>query len=542
MSLLEEKQELIFPTRLVKSFGRVERAEKLLIEKSTALLSTCCEEEATCLKKTGEENPFVVLDFGKELQGGVRLIIPRARPIAMRLRLVFGESVSEALSSIGEKNATNHHSPRDTVVDVSNLSVLDFGRTGFRFVKVEVLTVGEISFKNIVAVSRTANIQRKGSFETSDPLFNQILETAIYTAYLCVQDGVIWDGIKRDRLVWSGDLNAEILTLAYAYGTLPQMKSCLRLLRAETPEGVWMNDIPSYSVWWILNLVDYCHLSGDTAFFEENIDYVNDLLRDLDVCIREDGVNFSITGKPTSRPYFLDWQSLGKPDAFAGTMMLVAYTMEKLRLFAELPYDKAAAERIAKRLEGYKTSTASMKETLALQAVCGGKKAKQSLERGGASGFSTFMSYFLMKGLSKSGSQKCVEIAKEYYGGMLSRGATTFWEDFNVEWLKGSGRIDEETPKGIKDLHADYGAFCYEGLRHSLCHGWSSGVVAYFVEEVLGLTVVERGFKKVRIRPNVAGLQWVRGSIPTPYGNIEIFASENGEMQVKLPDEIEKID
>ncbi len=34
-------------------------------------------------------------------------------------------------------------------------------------------------------------------------------------------------------------------------------------------------------------------------------------------------------------------------------------------------------------------------------------------------------------------------IIKEYFGAMLSRGATTFWEDFDMEWLNGSGREDE---------------------------------------------------------------------------------------------------
>ena len=31
---------------------------------------------------------------------------------------------------------------------------------------------------------------------------------------------------------------------------------------------------------------------------------------------------------------------------------------------------------------------------------------------------------------------------------MLDRGATTFWEDFDLEWLDGSGRIDELPKEG----------------------------------------------------------------------------------------------
>ena len=71
---------------------------------------------------------------------------------------------------------------------------------------------------------------------------------------------------------------------------------------------------------------------------------------------------------------------------------------------------------------------------------------------------------------------------KEYYGGMLSVGATTFWEDFDIDWLKNSGRIDKITPCDKKDIHGDFGAFCYKGFRHSLCHAWSCGVNAFIKE------------------------------------------------------------
>ncbi len=539
--LLQEKQEILFPTRVVKWSGNVERVENLKIPKSLALLPTHKVEETTCLKKDGEENPFVVLDFGKEIQGGVRLVIPRLSAYYMKIRLVFGESVRETLSEIGDHNATNHHSPRDMVVDVSNLSVLDFGRTGFRFVKIELISQGSIWFKNVVGILKTADIERAGYFKTSDELFNQILDVATYTAYLCVQDGVVWDGIKRDRLVWAGDLNTELLTLAYTYGSLPHFKNCLQLLRNETPNDVWMNKIPSYSVWWILNLVDYCWLSGDAEYFAQNVDYVNYVLHELDICIGDEDIDFERSGKQTSRPYFLDWPSADTPDAFGGTMMLVAYTMEKLRRFADMPYDKGAAERVASRLEKYKAIPAEIKETIAMQVSCGGgpKNARELLEKDGGRGFSTFMAYFLLKGLALSGSDKGVEIAKEYYGGMLSRGATTFWEDFSLDWLEGSGRIDEETPEGLKDLHADYGAFCYIGLRHSFCHGWASGVVGYYVEHVLGLQVVEAGYKKVRISPNLSGLAFAEGSIPTPYGNIIISVKAGEEAKIQVPEGVE---
>jgi hypothetical protein len=47
-----------------------------------------------------------------------------------------------------------------------------------------------------------------------------------------------------------------------------------------------------------------------------------------------------------------------------------------------------------------------------------------------------------------------------------------------VAWTNNAFRIDELPVAGKKDIHGDYGEFCYKGFRHSLCHGWSSGPAA----------------------------------------------------------------
>ena len=91
------------------------------------------------------------------------------------------------------------------------------------------------------------------------------------------------------------------------------------------------------------------------------------------------------------------------------------------------------------------------------------------------------MSYYILTAIASRNKALAIELMKEYYGAMLDRGATTFWEDFHMEWLEGSGRIDAiDLTK--KDIHGDYGAHCYVGFRHSLCHGWSAGV-AKFIKE-----------------------------------------------------------
>ena len=115
-----------------------------------------------------------------------------------------------------------------------------------------------------------------------------------------------------------------------------------------------------------------------------------------------------------------------------------------------------------------------------------------------------------------------LDLIRTYWGGMLDLGATTFWEDFDLAWTKNATRIDELVPEGRKDIHGDCGAYCYEGFRHSLCHGWASGPTAWLSRHVLGVSPAAPGFTTARIAPVLGDLDWAEGSYPTPQGPIRV--------------------
>ncbi len=138
-------------------------------------------------------------------------------PVKVRIR--FGESVGEAMSELGgEQNATNDHAVRDMVVSLPWLGKLELGNTGFRFVRIDVLDEDrEIHLKEVNAVSVMRDLPYLGSFKSSDSLLNRIWDTGAYTVHLNMQD-YLWDGIKRDRLVWVGDLHPEVATVMAVFG------------------------------------------------------------------------------------------------------------------------------------------------------------------------------------------------------------------------------------------------------------------------------------------------------------------------------------
>ena len=105
---------------------------------------------------------------------------------------------------------------------------------------------------------------------------------------------------------------------------------------------------------------------------------------------------------------------------------------------------------------------------------------------------------------------------------MLDLGATSFWEDFNVDWIENASRIDQIVPEGKVDLHATYGAYCYKGFRQSLAHGWASGPTPWLTEHVLGIQVLAPGCKIIKIEPHLGNLKFAEGTFPTPFGILKV--------------------
>ena len=95
-------------------------------------------------------------------------------------------------------------------------------------------------------------------------------------------------------------------------------------------------------------------------------------------------------------------------------------------------------------------------------------------------------------------------------------------------------------PEGKKDIHGDFGAFCYEGFRHSLCHGGASGPVPFLAERVLGVNIEEAGCKTIRLRPDLGDLDWAKGTFPTPKGVLTVSVYRDGDGEVHVAYEAPK--
>jgi hypothetical protein len=126
------------------------------------------------------------------------------------------------------------------------------------------------------------------------------------------------------------------------------------------------------------------------------------------------------------------------------------------------------------------------------------------------------MRFYELEALCAMGEQKYVlNEMKNYWGGMLNLGATSFWEAY------------DPSNKGAEH-YAMYG----REFGKSLCHAWGASPLYLLGKYYLGVKPTSPGYATYEIKPLLGGLQWMQGIVPTPTGNIEIYCSGK-EMKVK---------
>ena len=288
-------------------------------------------------------------------------------------------------------------------------------------------------------------------------------------------------------------------------------------------------------MWYLIMQYDWYMHFGNIDFLRKHGDYIKGLVDLIDTKVDAEGNDELGGGR------FLDWPSSpNEKGVHSGYRALIVWAMNdaaKLcRILGDEPQAKKA-EAIVARLNKKIMPSNNLKQAEGLMAIAGLKSAEDAAKailEGGPKGFSTFYGYYMLQALAMDGKYaEALDIISKFWGGMLDLGATTFWEDFNLDWVDNVGRIDEFVPAGKKDIHGDFGAYCYPGFRHSFCHGWASGPTAWMSRHVLGNEPLEPGCRKVSVKPHLGNLEWAEGTCPTPIGNSYVKHVRQADGSVK---------
>ena len=479
--------QVIYPKKIIKVNG-IENPEALLLKQELQI-----DLYEPCLAKTGSKS-YIILDFGKEMLGGIRILAFSSDQNPVRIR--FGESVGECCSELGKgeeysgktvartidektirQNSTNDHALRDLYITLPSWSDTPIGDTGFRFVRLDFS--GKCELKSVVCINTILSKKAKYIYR-GDKQTEKIFKAAKRTVDLCAARGFIWDGVKRDRLVWAGDLTPEIIAISVLYGRTKEVENTLEFAKLHAPLPRWMNNFPTYSLWWAISLQDYLKRTGAEDFVIRQLDYLEELSKQFYNHVNEFG-DFKFPA------YFLDWKNANRPDDVKEGFRAIAVmggraTAELLEKYGRDPYfAKIFIQRAKKKEVVAKCPTVAALKYFATGSIS--ENERNILIKEGADGMSTFLGYYILTAIASFDKTLSEKVMKEYFGAMLSLGSTTFWEHFEMNWTEGSP-INKIPTESKLCSHGDFGEHCYIGYRKSLCHGWSAGVIGYIYENL----------------------------------------------------------
>jgi hypothetical protein len=192
----------------------------------------------------------IMLDFGVEIPAWVEFDSPDC-PGGVRM-------------SISEYNEPGQRKTR-TPVRHGGTFRLELNRElydGVRFAWIQVTSFDRPwHITGIRAVCQTKPVNYNGSFGCDDPLLTRIWYMGAYSvrASLCKDyfGAILMD--RGDRMSWTGDAHPSQAAALVAFGNTDFIKRNLDATSAQN------NGIRSYSLYWILSLIDYYMYTGDAA-------------------------------------------------------------------------------------------------------------------------------------------------------------------------------------------------------------------------------------------------------------------------------------
>ena len=468
-------------------------------------------------------------DFGKEIFGYLKV-----RNLKGTLHIYYGESPEEAQDK-------EHCETLDVLTSALSPQTSDLGSKAFRYVYIE--KEEGASYDEVLMDYEYAphDMTHSGSFRCSDEEINKIWDVAAYTMDLTTRE-FFMDGIKRDRWTWSGDAIQSYLMNYYLRFDTECVKRTIRQLRGKDPVTAHVNTIMDYTFYWFKSVLDYYQYTGDADFVREMWPRMVTL---MDYVLSRTNSEGMAEGQPDDW-IFVDWVDfpMHKRGILCFEQILFCKALETLALCAKvLGINKSDYRIKAEELRNKVRQTFwSYEDKAYLHAIEDGVMNRQITKFPNMFAIiygyayeeqrqeimqsvmlnpnidpitTPYMRFYELEALCIDGLHtQVLQEMRDYWGGMLREGATSFWEKY----------VPTET--GTQHL-AMYG----RPYGKSLCHAWGASPVYLLGKYYLGVKPTKPGYEEYEVRPALGDLEWMKGDVPTPHGMIHV---EMDRKQIKI--------
>lgn len=493
----------------------------------------------------------VLFDFGRETMG---YIVFNDVKKGEEIEIYYGESSEEALDHDYCETLDFLTVPSDGVFIVPDSKA-------FRYVHVVCRTRTLYDVSGLYEYL-PQNTDVSGTFECSDEEVNQIWQVGAYTMDLTTRE-FFMDGIKRDRWTWSGDAIQSYLMNYYLRFDNETVKRTIRQLRGKDPVTAHVNTIMDYTFYWFKSVLDYYEYTADIAFVREIYPKMQTLMQYVQGRLSNEGF---ADGRPDDW-IFVDWVDfpMHKRGILSFEQILLAKSVETMSVCAQLlrdnplqnpPQGSITTEEYAQDAIKFSKQYEVLREKIDATFWDKEKKAYlHSIEDGVMNDMVTkfpnmfavlfdyvteerkrdilehvmlnkdveaittpYMRFYELEALCQMGEFDFVmSEMKSYWGGMLREGATSFWEKYVPS---------EQGTQHLQMYGRPYGK--------SLCHAWGASPVYLLGKYYLGIRPLKPGYMEWECRPNLGGLQWMSGSVPTPFGPITLTVNSE-QIKIKSP-------
>ena len=467
-------------------------------------------------------------DFGRETFGYLFI-----ENLTGCIHIYYGESREEALDK--------EHCETLDVVRNGGYNTWIEGSKAFRYVYIE--KENGATYDDVLMDYEYAphDPQHSGSFRCNDEELNRIWDVAAYTMDLTTRE-FFMDGIKRDRWTWSGDAIQSYLMNYYLRFDSECVKRTIRQLRGKDPVTAHVNTIMDYTFYWFKSILDYYEYTGDVDFVREMWPRMVTL---MDYVLGRTNHEGMAEGQPDDW-IFIDWVDfpMHKRGTLCFEQILLMKALETMAFCAKLIGINKSDYRVKSEVlrNKIKQTFWSYEEKAYYHAIEDGilnkqitkfpnmfailyglayeeerQEIMQSVMLNPAIDPITtpYMRFYELETLCIDGQHtQVLQEMRDYWGGMLREGATSFWEKY----------VPSET--GTQHL-AMYG----RPYGKSLCHAWGASPIYLLGKYFLGVRPTKPGYAEYEVRPSLGDLEWMEGSVPTPHGLIHLFIDRK---QVKV--------
>ncbi len=462
-----------------------------------------------------EINGGVLFDFGKEIFGKVNLTGLDGKERYVSLGESYEEALDSAYSEIGLNASGNEFTS---------------GSVALRYIFVPDIENCEASVD-----FEYFPLKNRGSFECDNEMVNKLWDVCAYTMLLNSREA-FFDGIKRDRWVWSGDAYQSYFVNYYLAFDLDIVRRSVRMLRGGDPIKKHINTISDYTFLWISSVLDYYLYTGDEDFVRDIYPDILDMWEFIEPRLDSDGMY----KRQPDDWVFIDWSSFDSNGPISAEQMLLARAYEATKEFARLmgdaSWEKHASlqlEKIVKKtnelywneekgafVDDYNSGKNNVTRHANIFALLFNYTSEERKEKiiknvifnDEITKITTpYFEFYELDAMCKIGNFKYMtDMLDSYWGEMLRLGATTIWEEF------------DPTKKGIEHYEMYGGKY-----EKSLCHAWGASPIYLLGKYALGVYPTENGYKKYEVKPSLMCFGKVKGTVPTPNG--DIFVSLDSE-------------